>query len=409
MAICDRNLTHCLSRHWPYNMKLTTRTLATWLLHASTLVVSTCALAQVQLPPLALALTGQASSVVLTPPTAYLIGSNPALWNSILGLFGPAVKPYSEGLRMLTIKQAIRLRPVASAPTPPSTVFANSYTQAVSFGDSMSDTGNLYDSIEHFGGRGMPAAPSNRGRFSDGVVVVEAMTNALNLPLVNYAFAGARSGMDNLMPVYGMQQGMLKQIQDFLDNQPGTSTPVDANALYVLWTGPDDYYADGNIFNKLTTYQIANNINQGMSKLYKRGARHFFVPLMPDLSITPSAHEHNKTLGNYLVNAKARSAEFANVLTNTLKAFAKQYPQADVRSFDTYTYSQARMVQAAAEGNNVTEPCYTPVFPGVPGPVCAHPDKYLFWDANHPTSAGSTVIGTDFAKAVVNNAPWPSR
>jgi phospholipase/lecithinase/hemolysin len=227
--------------------------------------------------------------------------------------------------------------------------------------------------------------------------------------LVNYAFAGARSGTDNLMPVYGMQQGMLKQIQDFLDNQPSTSAPVDANALYVLWTGPDDYYADGNIFNKLTTYQIANNVNQGMVKLYKRGARHFFVPQMPDLSITPSAHEHNKTLTNYLVNAKARSAEFATVLTSTLKAFAKQYPQADVHTFGTYTYSQMRMVQAAAEGNNVTESCYTPVFPGVPGPVCAEPDKYLFWDANHPTAAGSTVIGTDFAKSVVSDAPLPSR
>lgn len=387
-------------------MKLKPSTLFAWLLSVATLAASTSA--QAQLPPLVLLATGQLSGVVLTPVTAYAIGANVPLWNSTFSLFGPEVKPYAEGLRMLTIKRALRLRPVASAPTPPATVFANGYTQAISFGDSMSDTGNLYDSIEAFGGRGMPAAPNNRGRFSDGVVVIEAMTNALNLPLVNYAFAGARSGTDNLMPVYGMQQGMLKQIQDFLDNQPGTSTPVDANALYVLWTGPDDYYANGNIFNKVTAYQIANNVNQGMIRLYKRGARHFFVPLMPDLSITPSAHGHNKTLSNYLVNAKARSAEFATVLTNTLKAFARQYPQAQVRTFDTYTYSQERLAQAVAEGNNVTEPCYTPVFPGVPGPVCAHPDKYLFWDANHPTAAASIVIGTDFAKAVVGT-PLPSR
>ncbi|MDO9003269.1 MAG: SGNH/GDSL hydrolase family protein [Aquabacterium sp.] len=391
-------------------MKLTISTLAAWMFPAASLIASTGALAQqLQLPPLALAITGQASSVVLTPATAYLVGASPLVWNTILGAFGPTVKPYSEGLRMLTIKQAIRLRPVPLAPTPPAEVFANSYTQAISFGDSMSDTGNLADSLEHHGGRAMPDAPSKRGRFSDGVVVIEAMTNALNIPLVNYAFAGARSGHNNLMPVYGMQQGMLKQIQDFLDNQPSPQTPVDGHALYVLWTGPDDYYADGNIFNKLTTYQIANHVNEGMTKLYKRGARHFFVPQMPDLSITPSAHDHNKTLSNYLVNAKARSAEFATVLTSTLKAFARKYPQARVHTFETYTYSQVRMAQAAAEGNNVTEPCYTPVFPGVPGPVCANPDKYLFWDTNHPTAAGSTVIGTDFAKALVNNPPLPSR
>lgn len=361
-----------------------------------------------QLPPALLAATGQASGVVLTPATAYVIGSNVLLWNGIMSVFGPGVKPYSEGLRMLTVKQAMRLRPTPLPPHPPAQTVANSYTKVVSFGDSMSDTGNLFDSMVAFGGQGLPTAPSSRGRFSNGVVVLEAMSNALNLPLLNYAFAGARSGTDNLMPVYGMQQGMLKQIQDCLDNQPSASTPLDANALYVLWTGPDDFYANGNVFNKLTASLIANNINKGLTKLYQRGARHFFVPQMPDLSITPSAHQHNKTLSNYLDNAKARSAEFAALLNTTLTAFAKQYPQATVRTFETYTYSQARMVQAAAEGNNVTEPCYTPNFPGVPGPVCANPDKYLFWDANHPTAAGSTVIGTDFAKAVVG-APLPSR
>jgi len=361
-----------------------------------------------ELPPLLLLTAGQLTGVTITPPVAYAIGANTLLWNSMVALIGPELKPYSEGLRMLTIKPALKLRPVATQPVPPAQVFANSYTQTISFGDSMSDTGNLFNTIVAYGGRGMPAYPNHGGRFSDGVVVIEAMSNALNLPLVNYAFAGARSGNDNMIPVYGMQQGMLKQIDDFLDNQPSANTPVDANALYVLWTGPDDFYANGNIFNKLTAAQVANNVKQGMVKLYKRGARHFFVPQMPDLSITPSAHDHNKTLSNYLVNAKARSAELAKLLSSTLVAFARQYPNATVRSFDTYTYSQARLAQAAAEGNNVTEPCYTPIFPGVPGPVCANPDKYLFWDTNHPTAAASIIIGTDFAKAVVG-APLPSR
>lgn len=131
-------------------MKINSRTLAAWAFPAATLMASPVALAQ-QLPPLALALTGQLSSVVLKPETAYVIGSSPLVWNTILGAFGPAVKPYSEGLRMLTIKQAIRLRPVPLAPTPPAEIFANSYSQAISFGDSMSDTGNLAGNLEHFG------------------------------------------------------------------------------------------------------------------------------------------------------------------------------------------------------------------------------------------------------------------
>jgi phospholipase/lecithinase/hemolysin len=36
--------------------------------------------------------------------------------------------------------------------------------------------------------------------------------------------------------------------------------------------------------------------------------------------------------------------------------------------------------------------------------VCADPKQYLFWDTNHPTEAGSIVIGTAFAEAVVGPA-----
>lgn len=359
---------------------------------------------QAQISQAAATQLGLLSNVFINPGTAYFVGSNKALWNGLTGVFGPVVQPYSEGMRKLTISQPLRLKPTPLAPNPSAEVIPNSYTKIVSFGDSMSDTGNFFKTIEALGGRGMPSAPGNNGRWSDGVVVLEAMANALKLPLVNYAFAGARSGTDSLVPTYATQQGMLKQILDAVGNEP----ILDSKALYVLWTGPDDFYSSSNIFNKPTVNLVASNINVGLTWLYAHGARHFFVPQMPDLSITPSARDHNKLVNTYMANAKARSAELATLLDSTLRTFAKVYTLADVRTFATYTYSQTRMVQAAAEGINVSEPCYKPPFPGVPGPVCANPDKYLFWDTNHPTSAGSTVIGTDFAKAMVT-APLPSR
>lgn len=366
--------------------------------------------AQVTLPTTFLATTGQISGVVISPVTMYSIAVSPALWNGLVKTVVPYMAPYSEDLRMLALKKTPRLRPVPSAPTPTTPVFSNSYSQIFSFGDSMSDTGNLYAAMRANGAKTpLPTSPNYLGRFSNGPVVLEAMANALNLPLVNYAFAGARSGYNNLVPVYGMQKGMLQQIQDLLDNQPTTSSKLDANGLYVLWTGPDDYYADGNVFNPRITATIIDDIRTGMTRLYQRGARHFFVPQMPDLSITPSAHIHNQSLGNYNVNAKARSAEMAAALNKMLASFAKTYPQASVRTFETFSYSQTRVAQAAAEGFDVAKACYDPKFMGIPGPVCSNPDKHLFWDGNHPTAAGSLVIGTDFAKAVVMNAPLPNR
>jgi phospholipase/lecithinase/hemolysin len=387
-------------------MKIHTLTAVVLALSGTSLITALPAQAQTTSPVVITA--GQLAGVVLTPKLMAALATSPKTWQSLIDLALPFMTPYAEEMRQLALKQAPTLKPVASQPNPPTNIVSNSYSQVVSFGDSMSDTGNMFEVTKALGGTGLPTAPNDRGRFSNGPVVLEAMSNALNRPLLNYAFGGAQSANGNLVPVYGMQVGMLKQIQNFLSNQGSATTSVDAKALYVLWTGPDDYYAASNIFVKATGTTITANIRQGMVNLYQRGARNFFVPLMPDLSITPSATEHNKTLTDYKSNAKLRSGELAASVTAMLQAFAKQYPLAKVRTFDTYTYSQTRMAQAATEGINVTTPCYTPPFMGLPGPVCSDPDQHLFWDTNHPTAAGSLVIGTAFAGATVA-AALPSR
>ena len=376
-----------------------------------TLLAQLPAQAQAQVSPAATLLwssLGKAAGVALSPESMAAIALNPPLWYGIFAVAGPEFAPYAKPARALALTAPPRLKPI---PTPPQAVaqtFGNSYTQVVSFGDSMSDNGNMFDVTKAVGGVGLPTAPNDRGRFSDGPVVLEVMSSALSIPLLNYAFGGAESGTRGLLPARAAQIGMLKQISDFLANQPSSTKPVDAQALYVLWTGPDDFYVDGNIFNKSTVNTVTANVKTGMTTLYKRGARQFFVPMMPDLSITPSATIKDKTIKGYFASSKLRSAELATSMTAMLKAFAKQYPSAQIRTFDTYTYSQTRRAQAASEGMNVTEPCYTPTVMGLPGPVCANPDAYLFWDTQHPTAAASLVIGTDFAKAAVA-AALPSR
>jgi phospholipase/lecithinase/hemolysin len=338
-----------------------------------------------------------------SPQAAYLVALNPNLWNGLIDTFTPFLSPYETPMRTLALTAAPTLKPTASAPQTASKTLSNSYTQVISFGDSMSDTGNMYQVTTKLTGWGLPMAPNVNGRFSNGPVVLEVMSNTLNKPLLNYAFGGGQSGYGGLVPVFGLQVGMLKQVQDYISNL-GTLKLADSRALYVLWTGPDDYYEGSNVYKSTTTTTITSNIKQAMTTLYQRGARNFFVPLMPDLSITPSATEHEKVQANYLSNAKARSSELATSVTAMLKAFAKQYPSTKVRTFDTYTYSQQQVVLAASQGINVTTPCYDPPFMGLPGAVCAQPDQYLFWDMNHPTAAGSLVIGAAFANAAVGAA-----
>jgi phospholipase/lecithinase/hemolysin len=385
-------------------MHIQTRTLGAMTLSAVCLAAALPSQAQTQnTDPLLLAILG-VSNIVVTPKLVSTVAANANTWQFLIDVGAPYMSPYAMSVRQLALKQAPTLKPTASAPQVQGPTLSNSYSQVISFGDSMSDTGNMYAVTAAVGGVGMPTLPNAGGRFSNGPVVIEAMSNILYVPLLNYAYGGAQSGYGNLLPFYAMQQGMLKQVNDYLANLGSASRTADAKALYVLWTGPDDFYASNNMYLKSSAGVITANIKQGMVTLYQRGARNFFVPMMPDLSITPSARQHNKTETTYLASAKQRSSELAASVTAMLKAFAKQYPLAKVRTFDTYTYSQERMTQAAADGYDVTNPCYTPAFMGLPGPVCDSPDTHLFWDTNHPTAAGSLVIGTAFANAAVGPA-----
>ena len=344
-----------------------------------------------------------------TPELAYTLALNKDLWNTLIDSLVPPVSSVKEQIRQMALKKAPTLKPVA---TPPDSAavnnkyFANSYTQVISFGDSMSDNGNMFQVSIDLADWGLPMPPNDRGRFSNGPVVLEIMSYILNRPLVNYAYGGAESGYKSLIPAYGFEIGMLTEVDDFISNLGWKS--ADSKALYVIWTGPDDFYKGFSIYDTTTAYTVAQNIKTAMIKLYWRGARNFFIPGMPDLSITPAARAYQTTEENYLEAAQTRSIEMKNALDAMLKFFAKRYPRARVRTFDMFTYSQVELPKFAALGYNVQDACYIPPFFGLPGPVCENPDMYLFWDLNHPTAWGSSIIGEAFAKAAVG-APLPSR
>ncbi|TAK77048.1 MAG: hypothetical protein EPO12_15415 [Aquabacterium sp.] len=342
-----------------------------------------------------------------SPEGASILALDADVWQFLIDTMVPFMTPYGPGLRKMALTKAPTLKPVAQAPSAAPRTISTGYSQVISFGDSMSDTGNMYKVTSDIAGWGLPLAPNYAGRFSNGPVVLEIMSNTLQLPLLNYAFGGGQSSYEGLVPVFALQIGLLKQVDDYMGNL-GLLKSADAKALYVIWTGPDDYYEGSNIWLSSTTTGVTNNVKTAMTKLYKRGARNFFVPLMPDLSITPSATSHEKIQGGYIDIARKRSGELATSMTAMLKAFAKQYPLARIRTFDTYTYSQQQYAQAKADGYNVAEACYKPPFMGLPGPVCATPDSYLFWDENHPTAAGSKVIGDAFATAAAG-AALPSK
>jgi phospholipase/lecithinase/hemolysin len=352
---------------------------------------------------------GMLTYALVSPALAYPLALNEDVWDFLVDSLCPAISSVEEQLRQVALHSAPTLKPTATAPHPElvdNKYLVNGYTQVISFGDSMSDNGNMFKVGMDLAGWGLPMPPNDNGRFSNGPVVIEIMSYILNRPLLNYAFGGAKSDYHGMLPAYGFDIGMLKEVDDYIGNIGWR--PADSKALYVIWTGPDDFYKGVNIFNAKVASAVTNNINSAMTKLYKKGARNFFIPLMPDLSITPAARVHDTLTDGYLEAAHQRSDELATALTSMLKSFAKQYPLAKVRTFDTFTYSQVELQKYADLGYNLTDPCYDPPYMGLPGPVCDNPDEHLFWDMNHPTAKGSSIIGDAFASAAVGT-PLPSR
>jgi outer membrane lipase/esterase len=278
----------------------------------------------------------------------------------------------------------------------------NGYTQIFAFGDSMSDTGNLFKMTEEMTQSGMPAAPSYKGRFSNGVVALEVMANQLRLPMTNYSFSGAQTGHGNLLPFWSWQKGTLFQIEEFhrtLAKQGiGRNDP---EALYFVWAGPNDFFEGLNMYSSYTAKNAANNLLKGIRMLYGRGSRHFLVPLMPDFSLTPQSAEFNRQDKSYTPATLRRAEEFKAEMLKMLANARREMPDIDLRTFDSMTFLRTEMANARARGVNVTEACYNGKLVGreVIKTVCDDPDNYLFWDKNHPTDAASRVLGLEFTKA----------
>src|SRR5664279_1825833 len=116
---------------------------------------------------------------------------------------------------------------------------AATYSTVIVYGDSHSDNGNIYRLL------GIPGPPYWNGRWSNGPVAVEGLAATLHVPLVDDAWAGATTGIGNIV-----DGGTTTK----LGNQrlPGMTTTFNATkysfspvtlrtALFVIWGGGNDF------------------------------------------------------------------------------------------------------------------------------------------------------------------------
>jgi phospholipase/lecithinase/hemolysin len=263
----------------------------------------------------------------------------------------------------------------------PISSLADSLAQLVVFGDSLSDTGNVYIAT----GGAMPVPPAyTAGLYTDGPDSFPATTGPLGVWVqqlagmmhitspgpslaggTNYAFGGALTGYD---PTFGSggEPYVGDQVNLYLAGHP---TGVPSNALYTFWAGAND------IFTGASPLMAVANISANISTLYADGARDFLWLDMPPLGNTPDILVLGETtLFNEL------SQEYNADWLATIAMLDAEDPGIKIVGADVYALVEEMLADPSAFGfANIDTPAQG---------LSVNPNTYLFWDGVHPTTEG---------------------
>lgn len=330
-------------------------------------------------------------------------------------------------VRMSVVWVAVSLAPIAWAEQ-------LTYDTMYVFGDSLSDTGN--DLIATKAQGFVPAIPPSetpyatyyQGRFSNGPVAVEylwvkligsaqkpvspflgAKRNVTKKGAVSLAFGGSASGMSNLTPGGFSVPGLLGQVDMFLAGRGAGRAVTDA--LYVVWSGANDYIAG------LTSSPetVVGNIVSAIQLLHADGARDFLVPNLPDIGSSPLIQARGPATASYFTEV----TQAHNVaLAHALVGLAASLPNTRIVQLDVYGVVRSLALsgtivasppQLAVVAQMVAVDCLflnpaTCIDVDLHAPV---PRPFLFWDVLHPTTHVHHAIGAAMFSALLTASNGP--
>ena len=268
-----------------------------------------------------------------------------------------------------------------------SSAWSYPYTHIYIFGDSLSDTGRLFNASE---GQ-LPPEPYFEGRISNGPVWPERLASLLDIVYsseTNFAWAGATSGTTN---TFSEEFNDLSGLQQQLDDYLATTERADPDALYVIWIGSNDFLGITNLFQAQSVVEEGvSNIVNAVNQLRQQGAQHILVPNIPDLGKTPRMLQSvmSSMLTNLTVTFNQTLAENLQdsgvVLVDVQESLALLQNQATTMNSDEFNFT------------NFTDFCVDTKAET----VCDNPEQYFYWDDLHPSTQGHLAIALIFYAAI---------
>lgn len=274
---------------------------------------------------------------------------------------------------------------------------ADGFTQVVSFGDSLSDSGNVSTLLRS------PVAL--RFTTNPGTVAVENIAANYGLTLTpslkggtDYAYGNARAATVN--PVTGTPLTVpptSTQIQTYLASTGGKADP---NALYTMWIGANDLLAA--TANPATAQVVVataatNEVGQ-IKALQAAGAKTIVVFNLPDVGKTPAALSQGAT-------AAGQISQLAQVYNGVLSGGLTQAGRGIV-PVNAYAILNEVIANPSAYGfTNVTVPACTTASSLTCTPATLRDPNaastYIFADGIHPTTAAHAILG-QYAVSIIS-------
>lgn len=292
--------------------------------------------------------------------------------------------------------------------------FGQEVGDVVTFGDSLSDSGNIPGLT---GGVNFPPSPPYAGnRFSNGAVFSEVLPGLLGGafdPTLNFATGGALTGADNLNsnrpnadPESDLTSIVLPGIETQVDGFLATGGQLDEDDVVIVYGGANDVFVAAETAATLPADQIpdlvqstaataAQNLATSVVKLNSVGGETFILPNLPDIGATPSftaggadsialgtgfTRAHNLALGEAAASLQAQTG--ANVVVFDISGILNDIQANPDRYGITNTTEACIDTVACVTGDQATQ------------------NQFLYFDSVHPTAGVHAQVANILATTV---------
>ena len=264
-------------------------------------------------------------------------------------------------------------------------VQANTINRIVTFGDSLSDTGNLFNGSQWV----FPNADSwFLGHFSNGLVWTEYLAKAKDLPLYNWAVGGA-AGTNQ----YVALTGVYDQVTSYLTYMKVAKNYRPENSLFTLEFGLNDFM---NYDREVA--DVKADFSSALIRLTESGANNILLFTLPDATKAP---QFKYSTEQEIIKVRGKILEF----NQFIKAQAEYYQGMgnNVVLFDASALFASITDNPAQHGfRNASDACLNINRSSSTDYLRSHSltndcarygsDSYVFWGVTHPTTATHKYI-----------------